>query len=104
MNDLDIYFQDEHAQWRKDCNLLCDFFEREAAAFLGRRQLKFMREFKEGKLTRQWQKQTEIESWLDSWQDVGLQDNIKDFCEKVIHDYYYFEDFWIKWRFWDPGA
>lgn len=51
-----------------------------------------------GKLARKWLKQTEIEGWMDSWQDNGLQDNIHDFCEKIIHDYYYFEDFWVKWR------
>lgn len=59
------------------------------------------REEKEGKkLVRLFDKHAQIEDWLDSWQAAGLQDNIESYCEKVIRDYYYFEDYWIKWRYY----
>lgn len=80
--------------------ILPELIEKQTRMLYGKGPRVYVEEFnQDSKLVRKWQKQNEIESWIDSWQDLGLQDNIKDFCEKVIHDYYYFEDYWVKWRF-----
>jgi hypothetical protein len=79
--------------------ILPELIEKQTRMLYGKGPRVYIEDFKNGKLVRNWQKQSIIETWLDSWQDFGLQDNPKDFCEKVIHDYYYFEDYWIKWRF-----
>lgn len=80
--------------------ILPELIEKQTRMLYGKGPRVYQEQFNEGKLTRNWQKHDIIETWLDSWQDMGLQDNIRDYCEKVIHDYYYFEDYWIKWRFY----
>ena len=80
--------------------ILPELIEKQTRMLYGKGPRVYKEEFSEdNKLVRKWQKQSEIEAWMNAWQDMGLQDNIKDFCEKVIHDYYYFEDYWVKWRF-----
>lgn len=79
--------------------ILPELIEKQTRMLYGRGPKVYTETFNEGKLMRNWVKQPEIENWMNGWQDAGLQDDMKDFCEKVIHDYYYFEDFYIKWRF-----
>ncbi len=80
--------------------ILPELIEKQTRILYGKGPRVYTESFVGGKLIRNWQKNDVIEGWMDSWQDNGLQDNIKDYCEKVIHDYYYFEDYWNKWRFY----
>lgn len=79
--------------------ILPELIEKQTRMLYGKGPKVYREDFVDGKLVRTWEKNQEIEGWINSWIDIGLQDDIKDFCEKIIHDYYYFEDFWIKWRF-----
>jgi hypothetical protein len=79
--------------------ILPELIEKQTRMLYGRGPRVYTESIEDKKLVRNWVKMPEIESWMDSWQERGLQDDIKDYCEKVIHDYYYFEDFYIKWRF-----
>ena len=79
--------------------ILPELIEKQTRILYGKGPKVYVEKFVNGKLIREWQKQDVIESWMDSWHEQGLQDNIKDYCEKVIRDYYYYEDFFIKWRF-----
>ena len=79
--------------------ILPELIEKQTRMLYGKGPRVYTEEVVNNKLVRQWEKLPIIEDWLSGWQDIGLQDDVKDYCEKVIHDYYYFEDFWIKWRF-----
>jgi len=79
--------------------ILPELIEKQTRMLFGKGPKVFTEIFENRKLVRDWVKDEEIEGWLDSWQERGLQDNSTDYFEKVIHDYYHFEDYWIKWRF-----
>lgn len=52
-----------------------------------------------GKLVRKWEDCPEITTWLRSWNRYGLTDDANDVVQECIRRYYYFEDFFVKWRF-----
>lgn len=79
--------------------LLPELIEKQIRILYGKGPRVYKEEFKDGKLVRMWEKQTDIEEWMDSWQDVGLTDSCDQYCKKVIRDHYYFEDHWVRWRF-----
>ena len=53
----------------------------------------------DNKLIRRWIDEPRIQGWLESWGDKGLEMGYKDFGLSVIKRYYYFRDFFVKWRF-----
>ena len=56
-------------------------------------------EGKEGnKPVRNWTGQPDIQQWLDSWQDNGLEMSYKDYALALIKRYYFFRDYFTKWR------
>lgn len=52
-----------------------------------------------GLLTRKWEDCPEITSWLRSWDDHGITEDYQDFAQACVRRYYYFEDYFVKWRF-----
>lgn len=53
----------------------------------------------EGKVIRKWVEQKEVQGWLESWQDNGIEMSYKDFGMASIKRYYTFRDYFVKWRF-----
>lgn len=53
----------------------------------------------DGKLTKEWVDCPEITDWLNSWKQRGLESDYKEFAKTIIKNYYYFRDFFAKWRF-----
>lgn len=53
----------------------------------------------DGKLKKEWVECDEIMSWLESWKERGLESDYKEFAKSNIKNYYYFRDFFTKWRF-----
>lgn len=51
------------------------------------------------KQVREWEGDNIITDWLDSWHVNGLADSSEQYTLKVIRDFYYFEDYWAKWRY-----
>lgn len=51
-----------------------------------------------GKKIKEWVEQPVIQEWLESWEENGVESNYKDFALAVIKNYYYFRDFFVKWR------
>ncbi|MCD7937072.1 MAG: hypothetical protein LUG98_09460 [Tannerellaceae bacterium] len=47
---------------------------------------------------REWEKHPVIESWLDSWQDNGMEMSHTDFATALINNHYTFRDYFIKHR------
>ncbi len=76
-----------------------ELIEKQIRMLYGSGPAAYIERFNNGILTREWQQNPIIENWFNNWQEKGLQDDIKEYCQKVIRDYYYFEDFWTKWRF-----
>ena len=53
----------------------------------------------EGQLVRKWEECPAIIDWLQSWNDYGITEDYMDFTQQCVRRYYYFEDFFVKWRF-----
>jgi hypothetical protein len=73
--------------------------EKQATMLYGKGPRLYKEVFADKKLVREWQQNEVIEDWLDNWQEYGLPQSSKEFCEKIIYDHYYFEDHFVKWRF-----
>lgn len=55
--------------------------------------------FEEGKLKRIWDNIPEVINWLNSWEENGIELGPKDFAKACIKNFYYFRDFFVKFRF-----
>jgi len=64
----------------------------------GKGLMPYIPKFEKKKLVREWQECNELTDWLDSWVDNGM-DSHQQFAESLIRRYYFFEDFFVKWRF-----
>ncbi|AVM52350.1 hypothetical protein JN06_02334 [Bacteroides zoogleoformans] len=53
----------------------------------------------DGKLKKEWVDCPEVTDWLDSWQERGLEAGYREVAKAIIKNYYYFRDFFVKWRF-----
>ncbi|MCC8186479.1 MAG: hypothetical protein LIP08_02930 [Bacteroides sp.] len=53
---------------------------------------------RDGKKTRELVEQPLIENWLESWEENGMEMSHIDFSKAMIKNYYYFRDYFVKWR------
>lgn len=51
------------------------------------------------KLVKKWVDMPEIIDWLKSWRENGVECDYKEFAKACIKNYYYFRDYFVKWRF-----
>ncbi|MFH0757334.1 MAG: hypothetical protein V2B15_08615 [Bacteroidota bacterium] len=79
--------------------LLPELIEKQVRILYGQGPYVFKKTVVGGRPARQWEDNKEITSWMNAWQISGLQDTIEDFYLKAIRDFYYFEDYWVKWRY-----
>lgn len=52
-----------------------------------------------GGIERTWVTYPEVQAWLDSWESNGMEMGYKDFAKSNIKNFYYFRDFFCKFRF-----
>lgn len=52
----------------------------------------------DNKVVREWTEVPAIQDWLDSWPENGMEMSYKDFGLAIIKRYYFFRDFFVKWR------
>ncbi len=52
----------------------------------------------DGKLQKLWIDCPTITKWLNSWGSKGIEDDSKTFAKGVIKSFYYFQDYFVKWR------
>lgn len=76
--------------------MLPELIEKQVRMLYGKGMHIYKLEIKDNKYTRMWDKNPEIESWLDSFDEHGL-DNYQDTVLKIIRRFYYFEEFYPKW-------
>lgn len=79
--------------------ILPELIDKQYRILYGKGLFVYKQVFENKKLLRDWQNQETIENWLGDWQRNGLADSPEQYIDKVIKDSYYFEDYWIKWRF-----
>lgn len=51
-----------------------------------------------GKRVKEWVEEPTIMAWLESWQENGMEMSHTDFALGLIKNYYYFRDYFVKWR------
>jgi hypothetical protein len=79
--------------------LLPELIEKKIRILYGKGPHIYKRVFENGKVKRDWQENSRIEDWLDSWQAVGLTDDFEQYFIKVLRDVYHFDDYWVRWRY-----
>lgn len=90
---------DEIQQMVGGNRLLPELIEKQVRILYGHGPHVYKEAVEGNKIIRQWEDQKEIKAWLDSWKIRGLQDSVEDFYMKAIRDFYYFEDYWVKWNY-----
>lgn len=84
----------------KENRLLPQLIEKQVKMMFGEGIYVYKTEFTDdGKLYRRWQRQDDIDGWLNSWNDHGITDDYQDFAISIVRRYYNFEDTFVKWRF-----
>ena len=58
----------------------------------------YKQEIADGKKKKVWIEQPQIMSWLESWPEKGMEMDYKEFSKASIKNFYYFRDFFVKWR------
>lgn len=58
----------------------------------------YVRKIENGKLIKEWVDCREIMEWFESWKEKGLESDYKEVAKGLIKNYYYFRDFFVKWR------
>ena len=56
-------------------------------------------ELVDNKVKRTWIMEPSIQRWLESWEQNGMEQGYRAFAKQNIKNYYYFRDFFVKWRF-----
>ncbi len=89
----------------KSNRLLPEVIEKQVRIMYGLGLYVYRIEFdSDGKLVQRWVDCPPITEWLRSWNDCGITDDANDFALECIRRYYYFEDFFVKWRFFKGRA
>jgi len=89
---------DEVTKEIKENRLLPRLYSKEIKMLYGHGLAAYRQVIEDGKLVRKFEEQPEVTDWLGSWADRGLQP-VEEFCKACIKNYYYFGDFFVKWRF-----
>ena len=82
----------------KHNRLLPRLYSKEIKMLYGHGPVCYRRVLHDNKLRREYVSVPEVSAWLDSWTDHGLP-SAEEFCKANIKNFYYFGDFFCKWRF-----
>jgi hypothetical protein len=75
--------------------LIPELIEKQVRIIYGKGPHVYKAVFEKNKKVRQWETNAIIESWLDSFEDYGL-DKYQDTAKKLCRRFYYFEEFYTK--------
>lgn len=82
----------------KQNRILPRLYRKQIKMLYGHGPMPYKHALKDGKLRREYVSVPEVEQWLNSWSANGLA-SVQEFCKACINNYYYFGDFFVKWRF-----
>ena len=89
---------DEVTKEIKENRLLPRLYSKEIKMLYGHGLAVYRQTIEDGKLVRKFEDLPQVMQWLDSWVNVGLPP-VEEFCKTCIKNFYYFGDFFVKWRF-----
>ncbi len=89
---------DEITKEIKENRLLPRLYSKQIKMLYGHGPMAFRNVVEDGKLRRRYEQIPEVEAWLGSWAANGMR-SVQEFCLSCIKNYYYFGDFFVKWRF-----
>lgn len=81
----------------KQNRILPRLYRKQIKMLYGHGPMPYRNVLKEGKLRREYVSVPEVEQWFNSWESNGMA-SVKEFCKACINNYYYFGDFFVKWR------
>ena len=89
---------DEITHEIKQNRLLPRLYSKEIKMLYGHGPTVYMQTISGGKPQREWTDLPDVSDWLHTWDERGLP-TVEEFCKTEIKNYYYFGDFFAKWRF-----
>ena len=79
--------------------LLPELIEKQIRMLYGQGAVLYKTKTEGREVVREFCNDNEILSWLDSWQEAGLQDNFRTYLNKCIRSFYFDEGIFTRWRF-----
>ena len=89
----------EVAQDIKKNRLLPRLIDKQCKMLYGHGPTVYKTGIEDGKVRRVWEDVPGITAWLNSWEANGMEQGPKDFARMCIKNYYYYNDFFCKFRF-----
>ena len=82
----------------KNNRLLPRLIDKQIRFLYGKGLMPYTKSIVDGEPTHVWQEVPEIEAWLESWEQNGMEMSYTDFALAAIKRFYYFRDFFVKFR------
>lgn len=82
----------------KSNRLMPRLIDKQVKFLYGKGLLPYREQVVDGKVVRVWEQVDELTSWLESWTDNGMEQSHEDFALALIKRFYYFRDFFVKYR------
>lgn len=83
----------------KHNRLLPRLYDKEIKMLYGHGPAVFIETIDKGKLRREYTTLPDVADWFNTWEENGMEASVQDFAKMCIKNYYYFRDFFVKWRF-----
>ena len=83
----------------KQNRLLPRLYSKEIKMLYGNGPCAYMQTVEGGKMKREYTALPEWDEWLNSWQERGMETTAQEFAKTNIKNFYYFGDFFCKFRF-----
>lgn len=83
----------------KQNRLLPRLYSKEIKMLYGNGPCAYMQTVEDGKMKREYTALPEWDEWLNTWQERGMETTAQEFAKTNIKNFYYFGDFFCKFRF-----
>nr|DAJ38838.1 MAG TPA: portal [Caudoviricetes sp.] len=83
----------------KQNRLLPRLYSKEIKMLYGNGPCAYMQTVEGGKMKREYTALPEWDEWMNSWQERGMETSAQEFAKTNIKNFYYFGDFFCKFRF-----
>lgn len=90
---------EEIARDIKRNRLLPRLISKQVAMLYGHGPAVYVGRVEGGRPRREWVDCPRISDWLHGWRERGVETDCENFAKAVIKNFYYFRDFFVKWRF-----
>lgn len=83
----------------KQNRLLPRLYGKEIKMLYGHGPCAYMQTMEKGKIRREYLSLPEWDDWMNTWDERGMETTAQEFAKANIKNFYYFGDFFCKWRF-----